>query len=64
MGLSRRRFTKEFKLGGVRRLEAGVSLAEVARGLEVNPKAHGIEISMSRKANPWDNAVCESSGKR
>ena len=23
-------------------------------------KAHGIEISMSRKGNPWDNAACES----
>ncbi len=23
-------------------------------------KAQGIEISMSRKANPWDNAACES----
>jgi putative transposase len=23
-------------------------------------KANGIEISMSRKANPWDNAACES----
>jgi putative transposase len=23
-------------------------------------QAHGIEISMSRKANPWDNAACES----
>jgi transposase InsO family protein len=23
-------------------------------------KTHGIEISMSRKANPWDNAACES----
>ncbi len=23
-------------------------------------KAHGIGISMSRKGNPWDNAVCES----
>jgi transposase InsO family protein len=21
---------------------------------------HGIQISMSRKANPWDNAKCES----
>jgi transposase InsO family protein len=21
---------------------------------------HGIDISMSRKANPWDNAACES----
>jgi putative transposase len=23
-------------------------------------KKHGIDISMSRKANPWDNATCES----
>ncbi len=37
MGASRRLFTKEFKLAAVRRLEQGVSLAEVARGLEVNP---------------------------
>jgi transposase len=37
MGLSRRQFTKEFKLSAIRRLEQGVSMAEVARGLEVNP---------------------------
>jgi transposase len=37
MGMSRRLFTKEFKLGAVRRLEQGVSIAEVARALEVNP---------------------------
>jgi transposase-like protein len=37
MGLSCRQFTKEFNLAAVRLLEAGVSLAEVARGLEVNP---------------------------
>ena len=37
MGLSRRMFTKEFKLAAVRRLEQGVSIGEVARGLEVNP---------------------------
>jgi transposase-like protein len=37
MGLSRRTFTKEFKLAAVRRLEAGGSLAEVSRGLEVSP---------------------------
>lgn len=36
MGLSHRRFTREFKLAAVRRLEEGVSIAEVARGLEVN----------------------------
>ena len=37
MGLSRRRFTKEFKLAAVRRLEQGVSIGEAARALEVNP---------------------------
>ncbi|MDQ2774997.1 MAG: transposase, partial [Acidobacteriota bacterium] len=37
MGLSRRQFTKEFKIAAVRRLEQGVSIAEVARGVEVNP---------------------------
>jgi len=37
MGLSRRQFTREFKLAAVRRLEEGISIAEMARGLEVNP---------------------------
>jgi transposase len=37
MRLSRRQFTKEFKLAAVRRLEQGISIAELARGLEVNP---------------------------
>ena len=37
MGLSHRRFSREFKLAAVRRLEEGVSIAEVARALEVNP---------------------------
>ena len=37
MGLSRRKFTKEFKEEAVRRLELGASLAEVARACEVNP---------------------------
>jgi transposase-like protein len=37
MGLSRRRFTREFKLAAIQRLEQGVSIAEVARALEVNP---------------------------
>ena len=36
MGRSRRQFTQEFKLAAVRRLEQGVSIAEVARGLGVN----------------------------
>src|ERR1700743_856776 len=37
MGLSRRQFTKEFKLAAVRRLEQGISIAEAARGLEGSP---------------------------
>ena len=37
MGLSRRMFTKEFKLAAVQRLERGASIGEVARALEVNP---------------------------
>ena len=37
MGLSRRKFTKEFKEEAVRRLELGASIAEVARACEVNP---------------------------
>ena len=37
MGAIRRQFTQEFKLAAVRRLEQGISMAEVARGLEVSP---------------------------
>jgi len=37
MGLSRRQFTKEFKIDAVRRLEQGISIAEAARALEVSP---------------------------
>src|ERR1700741_2727747 len=37
MGLSRRMFTKEFKLAAVQRLEQGVSLGEGARAMEVKP---------------------------
>ena len=37
MELSRRTFSKEFKLAAVRRLEAGASVGEVARACEVNP---------------------------
>jgi transposase-like protein len=37
MGLSRRQFTKEFKLAAIQRLERGVSIGEVARALEVSP---------------------------
>jgi transposase len=37
MGLSRRKYTAEFKAEVVRRLELGASAAEVARACEVNP---------------------------
>ena len=37
MGLSRRTFSREFKLQAVRRPEMGVPVAELARALEVNP---------------------------
>ena len=37
MGLSRRRFTREFKLAAIERLESGASVAAVARALEVSP---------------------------
>ena len=37
MGMSRRKFTREFKEAAVRRLELGASIAEVARACEVNP---------------------------
>ena len=37
MGLSRRQFTREFKLAALQRLETGASVAEVARAFEVNP---------------------------
>ena len=37
MGLSRRKFTKEFKVAALRQIEAGTSLAAVARSCEINP---------------------------
>ena len=37
MGLSGRRFTREFKESAVRRMEMGVAVAEVGRAAEVSP---------------------------
>jgi transposase len=37
MGLSRRKFTKEFKIAALRQLDAGLSIAAVARSCEINP---------------------------
>ena len=48
MGLSRRQFTKEFKLAAIQRLEMGASLAEVARAFEVNPNVLHRVLSAER----------------
>lgn len=37
MSLFRRKFTKEMKMAAIQQLEAGSSVAEVARAFEVNP---------------------------
>ncbi len=37
MGLSRRKFTREFKVAALRRLDTGASIAEVARACEIDP---------------------------
>jgi transposase-like protein len=47
MGLSRRKFTREFKLDAIERLESGVSVAAVARALEVSPTARVNEFETS-----------------
>jgi transposase len=39
MGLSRRRFTREFKEAVVQRMQMGVPVVEVARTCEVSPNA-------------------------
>jgi transposase len=41
MALSRRIYTREFKVNAVRELEAGGSLGEVARAIEVLPSVLG-----------------------
>ena len=48
MGLSRRHFTKEFKLAAVRRLEAGGITGRGTAGLEVNPVLHVGGVSFVR----------------
>ena len=47
--VSRRRFTREFKLAAVKRLEQGASVGEVARACEVNPSVlHRWRLGSSR----------------
>src|ERR1043166_34014 len=70
MGLSRRKFSKEFKEEAIRRLELGASLAEVARACEVNPnvlhrwrrelREHGVQaFSGNGKSRAEENRVAE-----
>ena len=54
MALSRRTVTPEL----VHHSDRGVQYA--SGDYTSLLKAHGLRISMSRKANPWDNAACES----
>ena len=79
MGLSRRKFTKEFKLAAVQRLEHGASMAEVARAFEVNPNvlhrwrrefrqgpasvSGAGETALGRRAR-WPNWSGRSGGRR
>jgi hypothetical protein len=69
MGLSRRTFTKEFKLAAVQRLEQGVSMGEAARGLEVNPTcctAGGVSFVRGRatRFRATDSGVARKAGLR
>ena len=50
--------TRTVLLGLVHHSDRGVQYA--SRGYTQMLQDHGIDISMSRKANPWDNAACES----
>ncbi len=50
---TRKKFTREFKISILRELENGKSAAQVCR-------ENGINISMSRKGNPYENAFAES----
>jgi len=54
MSLSRRQFTREFKLAALQRLETGASVAEVARAFEVNPNVlHRSPASSVRWVSSW-----------
>jgi transposase len=61
MGLSRRQFTREFKLAAIQRLEMGASVAEVARAFEVNPN---VLHRWRREFHDGPGNVFPGSGKR
>jgi len=50
--------TRSVRPGLVHHSDRGVQYA--SHEYTATLKDHGMEISMSRKANPWDNAACES----
>jgi hypothetical protein len=61
---SRRKFTKEFKLTAIRRLQSGHSAAEVARALEVNPNVprtrfYQVQFSVYRRYRLTSIRPCE-----
>ena len=67
--MTRRSYTREFKAEAVRLVnDQGLSCAEAARDLGLHPSVlfqrllelHGIECSLSRRGDCWDNAAMES----
>ena len=61
MSLSRRRFTQEFKLSAVERLQQGASAAEVSRAFEINPN---LLHRWRREFRPGPGNVFPGEGKR
>ena len=71
MSQSRRKFTKEFKLAAVRRLEMGASIAAIARACEVDPNVlhrwrrefrQGVEHAfpgLGKKRSSQENQIAE-----
>ena len=59
MGLSRRKFTKESKLAAVQQLEAGSTVAEVARAFEVNPN---VLHRWRKEIPPWSRQCVSRHG--
>ena len=51
MSLSRRRFTQEFNLSAVERLQQGASAAQVSRAFEINPMQQTTVAGHQKPAN-------------
>ena len=62
---SRRKFSKEFKLTAVRRIQGGQSMAEVARALEVNPsELHRWKRELTRELQEHGEKAFSGVGKK